>query len=211
MRDLLTAKRLLLQSGTIVDATIIAAPSSTKNAAQARDPEMPQTRKGNTWFFGMKLHVGTDPRGLVHSLTATERAIYGNRAYWSEGLRQAFRRCGVRPRAAARDEADLAEPVVGKEHGAGLYALPAGQSLYGAIPIAPGGSDVSPLATCAVGSLARDARRAPPSGAERFPNGHSHARAPGVRPHHDLCRASLDIHTTATGRVDSSFIWPIWR
>jgi len=63
VRDLLTAKRLLLQSGTIVDATIIAAPSSTKNAAQARDPEMRQTRKGNTWFFGMKLHVGTDPRG----------------------------------------------------------------------------------------------------------------------------------------------------
>ena len=77
MRDLLTAKRLLLQSGTIVDATIIAAPSSTKNAAQARDPEMPQTRKGNTWFFGMKLQVGTDPRGRVHRLTATERAIYG--------------------------------------------------------------------------------------------------------------------------------------
>ena len=78
MRDLLTAKRLLLQSGTIVDATIIAAPSSTKNAAQARDPEMRQTtRNGNTWFFGMKLHVGTDPQGLVHSLTATERAIYG--------------------------------------------------------------------------------------------------------------------------------------
>src|SRR5437867_4942412 len=113
VRDLLAEKRLLLQSGTIVDATIIAAPSSTKNAAQARDPEMRQTRKGNTWFFGMKLHVGTDPRGLVHSLTTTdaaqadvtqlpalvhgtERAIYGDRAYWSEGLRQAFRRRATR-------------------------------------------------------------------------------------------------------------------
>ena len=59
VRDLLSEKRLLVQSGTIVDATIIAAPSSTKNAAQARDPEMRQTRKGNTWFFGMKRHVGT--------------------------------------------------------------------------------------------------------------------------------------------------------
>jgi IS5 family transposase len=113
VRDLLTEQRLLLQSGTIVDATIIAAPSSTKHAAQARDPEMRQTRKGQTWYFGMKLHVGTDPRGLVHSLRATdaaqadvsqlpalvhgaERAIYGDRAYGSEGLRAAFRRRGVR-------------------------------------------------------------------------------------------------------------------
>jgi IS5 family transposase len=119
VRDLLTAKRLLLQSGTIVDATIIAAPSSTKNAAHARDPEMRQTKKGNTWYFGMKLHVGTDPRGLVHSLTTTdaaqadvtqlpalvhgaERALYGDRAYWSEGLRQAFRRRGVRFRVQRR-------------------------------------------------------------------------------------------------------------
>jgi len=113
VRDLLAEKRLLLQSGTIVDATIVAAPSSTKNAAQARDPEMRQTKKGNTWYFGMKLHIGTDPHGLVHSLTTThaaqadvsqlpalvhgaERAIYGDRAYWSEGLRAAFRRRGVR-------------------------------------------------------------------------------------------------------------------
>ncbi len=122
VRDLLTEKRLLLQSGTIVDATIIAAPSSTKNAAQARDPEMRQTKNGNTWYFGMKLHVRTDPCGLVHSLTATdaaqadvtqlptlvhgaERAIYGDRAYWSEGLRRAFRRRGVRFRVQRRGTA----------------------------------------------------------------------------------------------------------
>lgn len=119
VRDLLVEKRLLLQSGTIVDATIIAAPSSPKNAARARDPEMRQTKKGNTWYFGMKLHVGTDPHGLVHRLTTTdaaqadvsqlpalvhgaERAIYGDRAYWSEGLRQAFRRRGVRVRVQRR-------------------------------------------------------------------------------------------------------------
>src|SRR6267142_1750797 len=74
VKDLLAEKRLLLQSGTIVDATIIAAPSSTKNAAHARDPEMKQTRKGNIWHFGMKLHIGTDVHGLVHSVTTTDAA-----------------------------------------------------------------------------------------------------------------------------------------
>ncbi len=64
VRQLLEEKKLLLKSGTIVDATIIAAPPSTKNAAQARDPEMKQTRKGKQWHFGMKVHVGTDRRGL---------------------------------------------------------------------------------------------------------------------------------------------------
>ena len=63
VRALLEEKKLLLKSGTIVDATIIAAPPSTKNAAQERDPEMKQTRKGKQWHFGMKLHVGTDLRG----------------------------------------------------------------------------------------------------------------------------------------------------
>src|SRR5689334_20266803 len=58
--DLLEERRLLLRSGTIVDATIIAAPSSTKNASASRDPEMKQTRKGRNWYFGMKLHVGAD-------------------------------------------------------------------------------------------------------------------------------------------------------
>jgi hypothetical protein len=74
IRDLLTAHRLLLQAGTIVDATIIHAPSSTKNATQTRDPEMRQTRKGQQWYFGMKLHVGTDLRGLVHHVVATDAA-----------------------------------------------------------------------------------------------------------------------------------------
>src|SRR5882762_9950463 len=60
---LLEERRLLLRSGTIVDATIIAAPSSTKNAGATRDPEMKQTRKGKNWHFGMKLHIGADKRG----------------------------------------------------------------------------------------------------------------------------------------------------
>jgi transposase len=68
IRTLLDNKGLLLRSGTIVDATIIAAPSSTKNAQGERDPEMHQTRKGKDWYFGMKVHVGTSKQGLVHSL-----------------------------------------------------------------------------------------------------------------------------------------------
>jgi IS5 family transposase len=74
VKTLLEDQHLLLKAGTIVDATIIAAPSSTKNATKTRDPEMRQTRKGKQWYFGMKLHVGTDRRGLVHSLTTTDAA-----------------------------------------------------------------------------------------------------------------------------------------
>ncbi|MCP5781369.1 IS5/IS1182 family transposase, partial [Klebsiella pneumoniae] len=54
VNDLLAYKGLLLKSGTAVDATLIAAPSSTKNAENKRDPEMHQTKKGNQWYFGMK-------------------------------------------------------------------------------------------------------------------------------------------------------------
>jgi transposase, IS5 family len=74
VRELLAEKRLLLQAGTIVDATTIAAPSSTKNAARARDPEMRQGHKGKQWLFGMKVHIGTDTRGVVHHLTTTDAA-----------------------------------------------------------------------------------------------------------------------------------------
>lgn len=74
VNELLAAKCLLVHTGTIVDATILAAPSSTKNASRERDPEMKQTRKGNNWHFGMKLHIGTDLRGRVHSVTATHAA-----------------------------------------------------------------------------------------------------------------------------------------
>ena len=66
--DHLHEKGLMLRQGTIVDATIISAPSSTKNKQGARDPEMHQTKKGNQWFFGMKAHIGVDAQsGLVHS------------------------------------------------------------------------------------------------------------------------------------------------
>ena len=68
----LQRKGLLLKKGSIVDATIIAAPSSTKNAEGERDPEMHQTKKGNQWHFGMKAHIGVDAdSGLVHTVTTT--------------------------------------------------------------------------------------------------------------------------------------------
>src|ERR1700757_2794060 len=68
----LEANGLKVSTGTIVDATIINAPSSTKNADQARDPDMHQTKKGNQWHFGMKAHIGVDAdSGLVHSVVAT--------------------------------------------------------------------------------------------------------------------------------------------
>ena len=68
----LKAQNLVFREGTIVDATIISAPSSTKNQSGERDPQMHQTRKGQQWFFGMKLHIGVDDTlGLIHSLETT--------------------------------------------------------------------------------------------------------------------------------------------
>ena len=100
VRTLLEEKRLLLKSGTIVDATIISAPSSTKNESNSRDPEMQQAKKHGQWYFGMKVHIGASKQGLVHSLATgrageaditrldqllhgQERELYGDQAYWS--------------------------------------------------------------------------------------------------------------------------------
>ena len=75
--QLLQGNGLKLCGGTIVDATIIAAPSSTKNQDQARDPEMMQTKKGNQWHFGMKVHIGVDSAsGLVHSASVTSANVH---------------------------------------------------------------------------------------------------------------------------------------
>ena len=69
---MLEERGLLMRQGTIVDATIIAAPPSTKNKEKSRDPEMHQTKKGNQWHFGMKAHIGVDvASGLVHTVTGT--------------------------------------------------------------------------------------------------------------------------------------------
>ena len=67
----------IMRGGSIVDATIIAAPSSTKNATGERDPEMHQTKKGNQWYFGMKAHIGVDAgTGYIHSVTATSANVH---------------------------------------------------------------------------------------------------------------------------------------
>lgn len=122
IRELLEEKRLLVKSGTIVDATILEAPPSTKNAEKARDPEMRQTKKGNQWHFGMKAHIGTDTRGTVHSLTTThaaaadvsqmpelmhgqEREWYGDRAYWNQSDREYATSRGIRYRIQRRTSA----------------------------------------------------------------------------------------------------------
>jgi len=112
VRTLLEDKRLLLKSGTIVDATIINAPSSTKNETKSRDPEMQQTKKGGQWHFGMKVHIGASKQGLVHSLVTgrageqdisrldellhgQERELYGDQAYWSEDHRLHCQSAGI--------------------------------------------------------------------------------------------------------------------
>jgi IS5 family transposase len=78
---LLQAKGLKLSGGTIVDATLIAAPSSTKNAEQRRDPEMKQTKKGKQWHFGMKVHVGADAKtGVVHAAVVTAANVHDKHA-----------------------------------------------------------------------------------------------------------------------------------
>src|SRR4051812_35880101 len=72
VNDILEAKGLLMRTGTAVDATLISAPSSTKNDSGERDPEMKQTKKGNQWYFGMKAHIGVDiASGLVHTVVGT--------------------------------------------------------------------------------------------------------------------------------------------
>jgi IS5 family transposase len=113
-KQYLSEKGLLLREGTIVDATIISAPSSTKNQDKTRDKEMKQTKKGNQWYFGMKAHVGTDTgRGLVHSVVVTdasvhdsqvmdellhgeEQAVYGDRAYTSEKRKADYEGRGIK-------------------------------------------------------------------------------------------------------------------
>jgi len=100
--QVLQQRGLKVGTGTIVDATLISAPSSTKNAHKARDPEMHQTRKGQQWHFGMKMHIGVDSRtGLAHSAVVTaanvhdkhplpdllhgnEQRVYGDSAYASQ-------------------------------------------------------------------------------------------------------------------------------
>jgi transposase, IS5 family len=106
VKALLTERGLMMSEGTIVDATIINAPSSTKNQKKERDPEMHQTKKGNQWYFGMKAHTGVDKEsGLVHTVAISaanlhdsqamdellhgqETALWGDSAYQSKERQQ---------------------------------------------------------------------------------------------------------------------------
>lgn len=113
VKAILEQKGLMMRNGTIVDATLIAGPASTKNKAKARDPEMGSTKKGNNWFFGIKAHVGVDSRsGLAHSVEVTtasvhdhevmdklkhgkEQALFGDKGYYDEGQKREARERGV--------------------------------------------------------------------------------------------------------------------
>lgn len=119
VRKLLADKRLLLKAGTLIDATLISAPSSTKNEERQRDPEMSQTKKGNQWYFGMKVHIGTDRRGIVHTVTTTtakdaditqlpellhgrETTVHGDRGYFSRDANAWLEKRGIRSRLQKR-------------------------------------------------------------------------------------------------------------
>lgn len=122
---------LMLTTGTIVDATLIAAPTSTKNAQNKRDPEMHQTKKGNQWYFGMKVHVGTETRkGLVHSVLATsanvhdsqvmddlmhgeETVVYGDSAYASADRKEIYEAQGIKWRV--QHKAKSGQPLTARQ------------------------------------------------------------------------------------------------
>src|SRR5579859_6723278 len=110
----LQAKGIRITTGTIVDATILHAPTSTKNREKRRDPEMHQTKKGNQWYFGMKAHVGVDSKTkIIHTAVATaanvadsavlpdllhgeETRVWGDQAY--QGQTAVIRECAPRAR-----------------------------------------------------------------------------------------------------------------
>jgi len=113
VNQMLEEKGLIMKEGTIVDATIIAAPKSTKNLTGKRDPEMGSTKKGNNWYFGMKGHIGVSAEnGLVHSVEGTsanihdkamfeqllhgeEKAVFGDKGYVDKELKQEARKDGI--------------------------------------------------------------------------------------------------------------------
>lgn len=113
VKTILKEKGLLMERGTIVDATIIKAPSSTKNKKKTRDIDMSSTQKNGQWYFGMKAHIGVDAEGgTVHSLTSStakvhdkdmfdrlchgkEKLIGGDKAYPDKALKQTYRQKGI--------------------------------------------------------------------------------------------------------------------
>lgn len=119
VQELLEASHLILQEGKMVDATLIHAPSSTKNRDRKRDPEMHQTKKGNQWYFGMKAHVATDTQGLVQAvevtaahvpdhrvleelLTGNEKTVLADRGYDYPQVHEFLRKQGIQDAVARR-------------------------------------------------------------------------------------------------------------
>ena len=132
INDMLRDKGLMLRAGTVVDATLIAAPSSTKNASGTRDPEMHQTKKGNQWYFGMKAHIGADAEsGLVHTVRGTaanvndvveaDSLLHGDEtdAFGDAGYQGAHKRADAQPgvdwhvamRPGKRRALDKSQPI----------------------------------------------------------------------------------------------------
>ena len=127
--QLLLANGMKLSGGTIVDATLIAAPPSTKNQSGERDPEMHQSKKGNEWHFGMKLHIGVDSQtGLIHSASVTsgnvhdsqelpnllhgkETRLYGDCAYRGERQREQLKDIAPRARDFTNKRAYRSRPL----------------------------------------------------------------------------------------------------
>lgn len=113
VNEMLARKGLLMKEGTIVDATLLAAPSSTKNESGKRDPEMTSTKKGNDWHFGMKAHIGVDSKkGIVHTVEVTtakdhdrtmfdrllhgeEKSVFGDKGYASDADKREARAMGI--------------------------------------------------------------------------------------------------------------------
>lgn len=134
----LEKRGLLMKEGTIVDATIIAAPSSTKNREQKRDPEMSSTKKGNQWYFGMKAHIGVDAQsGVVHRIETTpaktndrvpfrkllhgeERALFGDKGYFKREDKREARASGIlwaiSDRATVKRKLSLSQRKKNRKH-----------------------------------------------------------------------------------------------
>jgi len=127
--ELLQANGMKLCGGTIVDATLIAAPPSTKNREHSRDPQMHQSKKGKQWYFGMKLHIGVDSQsGLVHSASVTsgnvhdshelpnllhgaETRLYGDSAYRGEKQRQRLKQLAPKAKDFTNQRARKNRPL----------------------------------------------------------------------------------------------------
>lgn len=131
INTMLEKKGLLVREGTIVDATLLTAPSSTKNESGKRDPEMSSTKKGNDWHFGMKAHIGVDSKkGIVHTVEVTtakdhdrtkfkqllhgeEKSLFGDKGYASDEDKREAREAGIA--WCVMDKGKSKHPLSGKQ------------------------------------------------------------------------------------------------